>query len=169
MKKKLLSIVIAGALLVGCSGKTEEAAVVGDAAVVDDAAAADPFYIYSWDTKLQERLSYVFAKYPEIQTPKEIDDSYCVYHQYTIKIENRDEVHKLLLDKGIGAMIYYPVPLHLQKLHKELGYKVGDLPKTEKDTTLVMSLPMFPELTVEEQQTVVNTVVECLNLTKQTV
>ena len=67
MKKKLLSIVIVGALLVGCGGKTEEAAVVGDAAVVDDAAAADPFYIYSWDTKLQERLSYVFAKYPEIE------------------------------------------------------------------------------------------------------
>ncbi|MBQ4123362.1 DegT/DnrJ/EryC1/StrS family aminotransferase [bacterium] len=129
-------------------------------------------YIKEWNEKRRAnayRYNEMFAKYPEIQTPKEIDDSYCVYHQYTIKIENRDEVHKLLLEKGIGAMIYYPVPLHLQKLHKELGYKVGDLPKTEKDTTLVMSLPMFPELTVEEQQTVVNTVVECLNLTKQTV
>ena len=66
-------------------------------------------------------------------------------------------------------MIYYPVPLHLQKLHKELGYKEGDLPYTEKDTKLVMSLPMFPELTLDEQKTVVETVIKCLNMTKQTV
>ena len=64
-------------------------------------------------------------------------------------------------------MIYYPVPLHLQKLHKELGYKVGDLPLTEEDTKLVMSLPMFPELTEEEQKTVVETVVKCLEMTKK--
>ena len=100
---------------------------------------------------------------------KEIDNSYCIYHQYTIKIENRDEVHKLLQENGVGAMIYYPVPLHLQKLHKELGYKVGDLPLTEENTKLVMSLPMFPELTEEEQKTVVETVVKCLNMTKQAV
>ena len=66
-------------------------------------------------------------------------------------------------------MIYYPVPLHLQKLHKSLGYKEGDLPLTEKDTKLVMSLPMFPEITEEEQQQVVDTVVKCLNMTKQAV
>ena len=91
------------------------------------------------------------------------------WHQYTIRIDNRDEVHKLLQEKGIGAMIYYPVPLHLQKLHKDLGYKEGDLPLTEKDTKLVMSLPMFAELTEEEQKTVVETVVKCLNMTKQKV
>ena len=129
-------------------------------------------YIDGWNKARQEnayRYNELFAKYPEIETPKEIDNSYCVYHQYTIKIENRDEVHKLLQENGIGAMIYYPVPLHLQKLHKELGYKVGDLPFTEEDTKLVMSLPMFPELTAEEQKTVVETVVKCLNMTKQAV
>jgi len=66
-------------------------------------------------------------------------------------------------------MIYYPVPLHLQKLHKSLGYKEGDMPITEKVTKQVMSIPMFPEITPEEQQTVVDTVIECLNMTKQTV
>ena len=115
------------------------------------------------------RYNKMFAKYPEIQTPKELHDTYSVYHQYTIKIENRDEVHKLLNENGIGAMIYYPVPLHLQKLHKHLGYKQGDLPYTEQDTKLVMSLPMFPEITEEEQQTVVDTVVKCLNMTRQPV
>ena len=129
-------------------------------------------YINGWNEKRREnayRYNELFAQYPEIETPKEIDDSYCVYHQYTIKIENRDDVHKLLLENGVGAMIYYPVPLHLQKLHKELGYQVGDLPLTEKDTKLVMSLPMFPELTPEEQKTVVETVVKCLAMTKQAV
>ena len=129
-------------------------------------------YIDSWNAKRREnayRYNELFANYPEVETPKEIDDSYCVYHQYTIKIENRDDVHKLLLEKGVGAMIYYPVPLHLQKLHKELGYKVGDLPFTEEDTKLVISLPMFPEITEEEQRTVAETLIECLNLTKAAV
>ncbi len=129
-------------------------------------------YVNEWNKKRREnayRYNEMFAKYPEILTPKEIDNSYCVYHQYTIRIENRDKVHQLLQENGVGAMIYYPVPLHLQKLHKELGYKEGDLPLTEKDTKLVMSLPMFPEITPEEQQTVVDTVVKCLNMTKQAV
>lgn len=129
-------------------------------------------YVKEWNEARRKnayRYNEMFAKYPEILTPKEVDNSYCVYHQYTIRIENRDEVHKLLQENGVGAMIYYPVPLHLQKLHKELGYKEGDLPFTEKDTKLVMSLPMFPELTAEEQQTVVDTVVKCLNMTKQAV
>ena len=129
-------------------------------------------YINEWNEARRAnayRYNEMFSKYPEILTPKEVDNSYCVYHQYTIRIENRDEVHKLLQENGIGAMIYYPVPLHLQKLHKELGYKEGDLPLTEKDTKLVMSLPMFPEITVEEQQQVVDTVVKCLNMTKQAV
>ena len=127
-------------------------------------------YIDEWNKARQDnayRYNELFAKYPEIVTPVEIENSYCVYHQYTIKIENRVEVHKLLQENGVGAMIYYPVPLHLQKLHKELGYKVGDLPLTEEDTKLVMSLPMFPELTEEEQKTVVETVVKCLEMTKK--
>lgn len=126
-------------------------------------------YINEWNEKRRQnayRYNELFAEYPEIATPKEAQGTHPVYHQYTIKIENRDEVHKLLQEKGIGAMIYYPVPLHLQKLHKSLGYKEGDLPYTEEDTKKVLSLPMFPELTDEEQQTVVKTVVECLKMTK---
>lgn len=122
-------------------------------------------YIGVWNKKRREvaqKYNDLFAKYPEIITPKEIENSYCVYHQYTIKIENRDAVHAMLQENGIGAMIYYPVPLHLQKVHAHLGLKQGDLPITEKCTKLVMSLPMFPELTLEEQKQVVDTVVKCL-------
>ena len=129
-------------------------------------------HIDSWNQKRREnayRYNKLFAQYPEIETPKELDDTYCVYHQYTIKIENRDEVHKLLQENGVGAMIYYPVPLHLQKVHEHLNVKEGSLPITEENTKLVMSLPMFPELTEEEQKYVVETVVKCLNQTKATV
>ncbi len=127
-------------------------------------------YIDSWNKSRREnaaRYNELFAKYGNlVETPKEIDDVYCVYHQYTIKIENRDEVHKLLQENGVGAMIYYPVPLHLQKVHSHLGLKEGLLPVTEENTKLVLSLPMFAEITPEEQETVVETVVKCLEMSK---
>lgn len=126
-------------------------------------------YIDEWNEKRRAnayRYNKLFAQYPEIQTPKELDDTYCVYHQYTIKVPNRDEVHKILQEEGIGAMIYYPIPLHLQKVHEHLGVGEGSLPNTEADTKVVISLPMFPELTEEEQKTVVAKVAEAINKTK---
>ena len=56
-------------------------------------------------------------------------------------------------------MIYYPIPLHLQKVHARYGFKEGMLPNTEKNTKLVLSLPMFAEITREEQQTVAQTLI----------
>jgi len=125
-------------------------------------------YIDEWNKKRREnayRYNELFSKYSEVQTPVEVKDSYCVYHQYTVKIPNRDEVHKMLQERGVGAMLYYPVPLHLQKVHKYLNVGEGSLPNTEENTKCVISLPMFPELTVDEQKTVVNTVIECINAT----
>jgi dTDP-4-amino-4,6-dideoxygalactose transaminase len=127
-------------------------------------------YIDEWNKKRREnayRYNKLFAQAgPEIETPKELENTYSVYHQYTIKVPNRDEIHKLLQDAGIGAMIYYPVPLHLQKVHRHLDQKEGSLPHTELNTKLVISLPMFPELTEEEQKTVVNAVIEAVNKSK---
>lgn len=127
-------------------------------------------YIDEWNKMRREnayRYNQLFEKYPQVQTPKELNETYCIYHQYTIKVPNRDIVHKMLQEKGIGAMLYYPVPLHLQKVHEYLNVKEGSLPNTEDDTKLVMSLPMFPELTEEEQKTVVNTVLECIELSQK--
>ena len=111
----------------------------------------------------------MFADCADVQTPKELADTYCVYHQYTVKIPNRDEVHKMLQERGIGAMLYYPIPLHLQKVHEYLGVGKGSLPVSEKNTEMVISLPMFPELTDEEQVTVANTLKECIKLSKSKV
>ena len=126
-------------------------------------------YIDEWNKKRREnayRYNELFANCEDVVTPTEIENSYCVYHQYTVKIPNRDEVHAMLREAGVGAMIYYPIPLHLQKVHEYLNVKEGSLPATEKDTKLVISLPMFPELTAEEQKTVAETLISCIEKSK---
>ena len=126
-------------------------------------------YIDEWNkARRAHAATYneLFAGCSDIQTPKELADTYCVYHQYTVKIPNRDNIHKMLQEAGIGAMLYYPVPLHLQKVHAHLGFHKGMLPNTEKCTELVISLPMFPELTLEEQKTVASTLIDCIEKSK---
>ena len=129
-------------------------------------------YIKEWNEKRRAHAKFyneLFASCSDIQTPVELDNTYCVYHQYTVKVPNRDEVHKMLQENGIGAMLYYPVPLHLQKVHSYLGVGKGSLPHTEKNTELVISLPMFPELTEEEQKTVAKTLIDCVAKSKSKV
>ncbi|MCK5533897.1 DegT/DnrJ/EryC1/StrS family aminotransferase [bacterium] len=69
-----------------------------------------------------------------------------VYNQYTIRVKNRDKVKRLLAEEGIATAIHYPLPLHLQKAFKFLGYKKGDFPQSEQAAKEVLSLPMCPEL-----------------------
>lgn len=129
-------------------------------------------YIKEWNEKRRAHAKFyneLFASCSDIQTPVELDNTYCVYHQYTVKVPNRDEVHKMLQENGIGAMLYYPVPLHLQKVHSYLGVGKGSLPHTEKNTELVISLPMFPELTEDEQKTVAKTLIDCVAKSKSKV
>ena len=87
-----------------------------------------------------------------VQTPAEAPYAYHVYHQYTIRCADRDSIFNSFKEREIGAMIYYPVPLHLQKLFACLGYKEGYLPESEQASREVLSLPIFPELTNEEQE-----------------
>ena len=77
-----------------------------------------------------------------------------IFHQYTLVVEglDRDELRRFLESKGIPAMIYYPVPLHMQKAYADSRYKKGDFPVTEKLCSSVLSLPMHTELTAEEQK-----------------
>ena len=122
-------------------------------------------YINEWNAKRKAnayRYNELLKDVAEVVVPRELEGTDCVYHQYTIEIPNRDNVHKYLQENGVGAMLYYPVPLHLQKVHEYLGGKLGDLPVTEEKTTRVLSLPMFPELTEEQQKTVVETLKKAL-------
>jgi dTDP-4-amino-4,6-dideoxygalactose transaminase len=81
-----------------------------------------------------------------------------VYHQYTIRVSKRDELHASLKDRGVSTMIYYPLPLHLQKMYDDLGYAKGSLPVSEQAGHEVLSLPMYPELTDEQIQGVVEAI-----------
>ncbi len=82
-------------------------------------------------------------------------EAYHIYHQYVVRALRRDELRAFLTQQGIGTEIYYPVPLHLQECFTYLGYKAGDLPESERASTEVLALPMFPELREDEQQRVV--------------
>jgi dTDP-4-amino-4,6-dideoxygalactose transaminase/acetyltransferase-like isoleucine patch superfamily enzyme len=82
------------------------------------------------------------------------------YNQYTIAARKRDQLRDYLKQRQIGTTIYYPAPLHVQPVFKDLGYQVGDFPHAEQAAERVLSLPMFPELTAEEIKQVVLTITE---------
>lgn len=77
------------------------------------------------------------------------------YYLYTVRISKRDELKEYLQKKGIGTKIYYPLPLHLQKIYESLGYREGDLPVAEKASKEVLSLPIYPELGEDKVELVV--------------
>ncbi len=85
-----------------------------------------------------------------------------VYHQYSIQVDKRDSVQEHLKEKGIASAIYYPVPLHLQEVFSDLGYKPGDFPVSEEVSQRILSLPMFPELTGDEVRYVAESVAEAI-------
>ncbi|MBD1382999.1 DegT/DnrJ/EryC1/StrS family aminotransferase [Metabacillus arenae] len=95
-----------------------------------------------------------------VVTPFVEEHNYHIFHQYTIRVPKRDELQAFLKDQGVATMIYYPKSLHLQPVFAELGYKEGDLPVTEKATEEVLSLPIFPELKLEQQEYVVSKIKE---------
>ena len=83
-----------------------------------------------------------------------------VFHQYVIRAKRRNDLRKFLTARGIASEVYYPTPLHLQPVFAYLGYKEGDLPESERAAKEVLALPMFPELTDDEQRWVVASIAE---------
>jgi len=92
----------------------------------------------------------VFAEIDEVATPFEADYARHVYHVYAIRIQERDELRRHLEDKGIGCAVHYPIPIHLQRACRSLGYEAGAFPVAENLAKEFLSLPMFPELTEEQ-------------------
>jgi dTDP-4-amino-4,6-dideoxygalactose transaminase len=77
-----------------------------------------------------------------------------VYHQYVVRVSERDRVREKLADAGISTAVFYPIPLHLQECFADLGYREGNFPEAEKAAKEVLALPMFPQLTDEEVERV---------------
>ena len=81
-----------------------------------------------------------------------------VYHQYVIRVPRRDDLQAHLKRRGVGTRVFYPMPLHLQPCFKSLGGKKGDFPQTERACREVLALPIYPGLTTEEQDYVVENI-----------
>jgi hypothetical protein len=94
----------------------------------------------------------------DIITPRVMEGNIHTYHQYTLKVEGRNELLKYLNDKGIAARVYYPVPLHLQPCYNALGYSIGSLPVSERTAEKVLSLPVYPELSDEKVDYIIDTI-----------
>jgi dTDP-4-amino-4,6-dideoxygalactose transaminase len=121
-------------------------------------------YLDKWTAARQEvadRYQQLLTHIPDIILPKPTPtQGKSAWNQYTLRIlggtdgSRRDAVRAKLQEVGIISMIYYPLPLHLQEVYQDLGYKPGDFPVTEEVSHQVLSIPMFPEITAVEQERV---------------
>ncbi|MCB4790795.1 MAG: DegT/DnrJ/EryC1/StrS family aminotransferase [Elusimicrobia bacterium] len=106
-------------------------------------------------TKMRNDVAGKYAKALKDVTavPKVLANCYHSFNYYNIMFASkqiRDQVQKYLVDNGVACQIYYPVALHLQTVYKDMGYKLGDFPLTEKAQDTTLSLPMYPELNDEQ-------------------
>jgi dTDP-4-amino-4,6-dideoxygalactose transaminase len=95
-----------------------------------------------------------------VQLPTTSAPAHHIYHQYVIRARRRDELREFLSARQIGTDIYYPIPLHLQPCFAYLGYREGDFPEAERAAKEVLALPVFPELTEDEQRLVVQSIAD---------
>lgn len=115
-----------------------------------------------WNEKRREaakRYQELFsAADVSLVTPVEPSWAKGVYHLYVVRVQEREELQKYLAAEKIGTGIHYPVPLHLQRAYQALGYKQGDFPVAESVSSELLSLPMFPQITEDQQRRVVDAV-----------
>ena len=133
-------------------------------------------YLDSWNAQRREKAAIYgefLSRVPGVAVPKELPLAKGVWNQYTIRLtspENdpnpsgnfRDSVRTKLQECGVGSMVYYPFPLHLQPVYKSLGYLAGELPQAEQVCYEVLSLPMFPELSRDQQEQAIYGLKDCL-------
>jgi dTDP-4-amino-4,6-dideoxygalactose transaminase len=132
-------------------------------------------YLNQWNIQRQQvaqRYAQLLDTIPGISIPLAQSEPDCVWNQYTIRVlhtgtldcteTRRDRVRQGLLDQGVQSMVYYPVPLHRQPVYTDLNYQIGQLPLTDQAALEVLSLPMFPELTLSEQEQVQNSLKDVL-------
>ena len=103
------------------------------------------------------------GKLKQISIPPRLKDFKIVYHLYIVFAEQRDELLKYCLDKGIEAKVHYPVPIYMQPALKHLGHKLGDFPVTDEHTHKIISFPCDQHLSIEEMDYVIKTVTDFYN------
>jgi dTDP-4-amino-4,6-dideoxygalactose transaminase len=111
------------------------------------------------------RYNQLLAGASGVVLPVEADYGRHIYHVYAVRVGQRDAILKQLGERGIAAGIHYPVPVHLQNAYANLGYKHGDFPVSEACGNSFLSLPMYPELTDQQIDTVVRELLAILKAT----
>lgn len=115
-----------------------------------------------WNEKRRANAAYLsqeLSKIDSVVTPVVHEKAEHVFHQYTIRVANRDQAAERLREQGVGVGIHYPTPIHLQPYYQGLGYK-DSLPVSEQASREVLSLPVHPSLTQEDLDTIVQAVAE---------
>jgi dTDP-4-amino-4,6-dideoxygalactose transaminase len=110
-------------------------------------------YLERWNKRRRQLVALyreLLDEEPSIYYIEQGKNLVSAHHLMVVEVEDRDEVQKRLVSRGIGAGVHYPVPLHLQPAFGPLGYKEGQLPVTEASCRRVLSLPLYPELTDEQ-------------------
>jgi dTDP-4-amino-4,6-dideoxygalactose transaminase len=123
-------------------------------------------YLDSWNEGRRDVARYYNEKLSvlRLKTPFLPDYTNHIYHQYVLRLEySSKKIIDYLRSKGIDSRVFYPVPLHLQKCFKYLGYKKGDFPESEKAAVQTFTLPIYPELTKEEKDYIIQSVKEFMN------
>jgi dTDP-4-amino-4,6-dideoxygalactose transaminase len=113
-------------------------------------------YLDQWnEARRKKALAYgtLLSSLPVIR-PVEKEHARHIYHLYVVRTRKRDPLQAFLKERGIDTLIHYPIPIHLQKAYRELGYRRGDLPWTERCCREILSLPFFPEMTEAEMEDV---------------
>lgn len=116
-------------------------------------------HLESWNRArriVASRYSDAFRHFPGIRIQRERPNSRHVFHQYTVRVRERDSVRDELARAGIQTMVYYPVPLHLQRACQDSDSTFASFPESEAAAAEVLSLPMYPELTESAQKTVID-------------
>lgn len=130
-------------------------------------------YLDYWNEQRQQAAQYyqeLLEHVRDLQLPQALSGGGSVWNQYTVRVNNavstevntRDLLQTKLREQGVIAMIYYPIPLHLQPVYKDLGYQQGQLPIVELVAQEVLSLPMFPGILPTEQERVADVLKDCL-------
>ncbi len=118
-------------------------------------------YLDKWNLKRKKAADYYSKLLKDVKgvvTPKIGPNSDHIFHQYTIRLQKRDLICEKLKELGIETIIYYPTPIHLQKAFDYLNYKNGSLPITEKICDEILSLPIYPEITSEIQEYIIEAI-----------
>ncbi len=117
-------------------------------------------YLEQWNAARQDHAKFYTEQLQGIVEAIPLVRSWAthVYYVYVVQVRERDQFRKALEQEGIATGIHYPTPIHLQPACSQYGYVQGMLPVTEAMTTRIVSLPMYPELTTQQKQRVVNTI-----------